>query len=426
MANFVNCDFINTEVNHDFGKAVEGSNGTLFPITAQKNSTQIRASIRSNVDICRVDNRQDSRGRPVVLNDEEIVQIFLRMSKADFINGVPDAPVATGVLTSNGGYENVFVQKCTKALTANGKNMWTNSLPGLFSGDNYITGPPQLGTFIPLFFVIDTGGEIIKAMKGLTPTTFPLHLNILNSPATIGDSAGKTNPVAKIYKNSSPSIIINSWLYKKTQRQFFYGHEDFMSSYNIQMGYNTTNDNFVSHNWINPTTNAIVFGTGNANIDNNITSCAARLTDLIPPDDMAQFSGGVDKGAGYWNREIYTGTGIIRQDDVSITLQRKRSGDHLQILFAKYFSNNSGSYSPFENFFDLGVSSNEAIQEIAENGRGATLSEPLGINNPVIRLNNTYFVTIDWPALCFALYNKINVIFIHANTGTCIKFKWNR
>ncbi len=81
--------------------------------------------------------------------------------------------------------------------------------------------------------------------------------------------------------------------------------------------------------------------------------------------------------------------------------QGKRLGDHNQIRFAKLLQNYNGT-----DAFSTNITSSH-VNNAASPGRTPIPAQALSCNT-----NNVFFVTQDWPAFCFAVFNKINSILV--------------
>jgi hypothetical protein len=102
--------------------------------------------------------------------------------------------------------------------------------------------------------------------------------------------------------------------------------------------------------------------------------------------------------------------------EASLLVQRKRSGDYLQIKTAYEFparaaadGNNRAIYEMIlgpEGAMDLGLTGSRL------SGEGNFKSRPSPARDTEWYRNRTYFCTGDWPAFCYATYNKINCILI--------------
>lgn len=97
----------------------------------------------------------------------------------------------------------------------------------------------------------------------------------------------------------------------------------------------------------------------------------------------------------------------------SFLVQRKRSGDYLQIETAYEFpalaaksANDNSTYS-----LVLGPFNSNKNATLAGSGNLKT-GQPILTRNTQWYRNRTYFVTGDWPAFCYATYNRINCILI--------------
>ena len=112
----------------------------------------------------------------------------------------------------------------------------------------------------------------------------------------------------------------------------------------------------------------------------------------------------------------------------SLLVQRKRSGDYLQIKTAYEFPakavasyNNPLLYrlvqGPFNALYqqhangNLNINTNTSLGGLG-NLKGLQIPQDQNWKNEQWYRNRTYFVTGDWPAFCYATYNRINSIII--------------
>lgn len=105
----------------------------------------------------------------------------------------------------------------------------------------------------------------------------------------------------------------------------------------------------------------------------------------------------------------------------SLLVQRKRSGDYLQIKTAYEFPALAAAHGNNRAVYEL-ILGPQGAMDLGANpatGRPSTLSgegnfktEPSAIRTTQWYRNRTYFCTGDWPAFCYATYNRINCILI--------------
>ena len=95
---------------------------------------------------------------------------------------------------------------------------------------------------------------------------------------------------------------------------------------------------------------------------------------------------------------------------MNINFQKKRSGDYLQIQAAQMMPAILAKAStPGKHFTYV---------------RGSSSSPPkiIGLNNQNYYYSRTYFITGDWPAMSYAIYNKVNCIMIVRNKDPKLTF----
>ena len=262
-----------------------------------------------------------------------------------------------------------------------------------------------------IFFIIDTGAHFVtKILKGRAAGTNPVpNIHIINTPATCGDSATKPLPCAKAWKTEKTSTMkIYSWYeFDKTkttdvndevmlsayeivtepagnkyiQKQKWYYYPTSPGSYDVQ-----------ARQQIQPVNNK-------AKKENNITTIKKLLLEKL------------DTRSGEFNAD----SGIFP----SWYVQRKRSGDYLQIKAAKNFPGHAAQESDAQQYYWLQTgppttsttgSSPTRIFRLDPGAQAMPRSEEW-------YRKRTYFLTIDWPAFTYASYHGVNSILINYDTA---------
>jgi len=121
------------------------------------------------------------------------------------------------------------------------------------------------------------------------------------------------------------------------------------------------------------------------------------------------------------NNDLYQpGTNQIRPDkmgEASFYVQRKRSGDYLQIKTAYEFPAIAANYANERGVYELILGpKNAMVPKTTLGGDGNLKQRPINRNSQWYR-NRTYFVTGNWPAFCYATYNRINCIILCRRGG---------
>ncbi len=423
--------WVNTEINHDFHHIIMKK--------VQLNNDQFMRYTRQNTPYPLLEEK-------ILYDDDGIVYLFFGMTKAQILalqpiqnQGATDHGLRldniTFNITHNGQPRVLNVWKCVKALNNNGKAMYTLDLLRLLYTGHDIYG----GQDINQYYTVDTGGDILLKSKNFTlPQVHGqqariLHINILHSQATLGDSASKTLPDSKKYNKSGERFQIHSWQYT---RQLHFNHNDdpvmsrFISDYDISCGYGVRNK--VTQTWRlggNPH-----YYTADANNDNNITTTTAQINEILPEVLRKRLTTG-DLDDHIWNKTCdFNKSGpdnarstLNKRDALSLSFQKKRSGDHLQALMAFRCGNNNNNNDEVRNIqnWTLVNSSNNDYKQAIFNGDPVPLNQ---IKERHLQFNNdendeNYIVTYDWVLLCYVLYLGENAVFQNKNTGTTIKFK---
>ena len=426
--------WINTEINHDFHHIIMKK--------VQLNNDQFMQYTRQNTPY------PYDPAQKILYDDDGIVYLFFGMTKSQILGlqpiqnqGVTDHGLRlddiTFNITHNGQPRKFNVWKCVKKAlnnnNNNGKAMYTlDLLRLLYTGHDIYQGPD-----INQYYTIDTGGDILLKSKDFTLPQVDgrqartLHINILHSQATLGDSASKTLPDSKKYNKSRESYQIHSWQYT---RQLRFNHNDhpvmsrFISNYDISCGYGTRYK--VTQTWrLGGDTH---YYTADANNDNNITTTTAEINEILPEVLRRRLITG-NLHDNIWNKNCNfkkSGPGpnarstLNKRDALSLSFQKKRSGDHLQALMAFRCGNNNNNdeVRQRENW-TLVNSSNNNYKQAIFNGNIDHLNE-IKVARLQFNRDENYAVTYDWVLLCYLLYLEENVYFQNKNTGTTFKFKF--
>ena len=306
-----------------------------------------------------------------------------------------------------------------------------------------------------IIWVVDTGDSIRKILKkfklsaaAASTDTERIFIHTIHCNETLGDSASKSKPDSKdfCYKpgefTDNNKFFCLSWLYSSTVNAIgakteINGSTDLLpiTSYDITLDRKAGWQ--IEETWKQPG-NAVktaftpTYGDGsyqpfiakNQNISAMIKEMQEYFTTtLSPPINISNF---------FFN-PMSTNTELLKQ--VASFYERKRSGDYLQIdaadKLAQYLidsqlplSNKFQLIRPSErptppsgtpswpiwgNFMDFYPSAATPIEKFPTNECFAPAVGSIATADNVKK--NIFFVTGDYPALDYALYNKINVIF---------------
>jgi hypothetical protein len=222
--------------------------------------------------------------------------------------------------------------------------------------------------WIDIFFVIDTGDNLVKILKGLTPPHgMKYRFHIIHSVYTLGDSAPKTLPNSSKYNCANSNIQLYSWLF--TENPMINPRDPiFMTSYRIKC---TILQNWKVQQIWNYQNGQYKWSTE----DSKKTNTNKKVIEEIKSRDD------------------------INDDENHLSIQKKRSGDYFQIRFAKKLPR----YMNNRRNLDLQVF----------NARSGIQNQ-----NNLYELNydlanyktRTFFLTGDWPAFSYALFNRVNAI----------------
>ena len=350
------CQFPPTEINHDLNP----------PLTTSLTSKDpFKKMYATSLGEC--DDNPLYNGNFKLLNDMNMVSYVFAPSNIDYIKSVPSAPAHTGRIS-------VKTVSGPTPCTIQGFNKpYTNSIFELFAG------------FDDIFFVIDTGDNLVQLLAGLTPPS-KINIHQIHSMVTLADSAPKTIPNSPKYKKNNPSVILYSWYYSEP---ITIDHRDplFISSFRIEnsRAVNSNTDWDIKQKWTLPAEagqTTYINSVTNAKKDNNKNVVKSYLeTYVIPKIDYA-----------FSDKDKIHGSHFI---------QRKRSGDYLQVLFAKKVPGL--------------MKSDPSVRFEVKNtpyGRPETFDKIQEKYDENQFRQRTFFITGDWPAVCWAVWNQVNTIMV--------------
>jgi hypothetical protein len=379
---FSRCNFINTEINHDLYEIIKkktSNNPNFKEIVALNLDEEIPSTTDTG---CNNKTSTDN-----ILDDDDIVEKITRKTRFYWSNISENVDHTFEPLLMDTSFSN------SNSLRINGgslptimrisKNNYNKLLLNLFKSS--ITMPTSAAKPENIYFIIDVGDDLIDKLKKTDYNNYHIQLNIIHSVFTIGDSASKTRPNSPKYVKencikSNKSMTSHSWLYENIW-DINSNNKTFMSKYKIKSTLNSAKWK-ISQEWYLPPETSLKYFTQDAHIDNNRTIVIKNLSPLIVKSSINQ-------------KEKTT---------MNINFQKKRSGDYLQILAAKKMPEELSLYINERKF---------------KYCKGPHPTKPLDITGSLggvnYYYNRTYFVTNDWPAMSYAIYNKVNCIMIVKN-----------
>jgi hypothetical protein len=354
------CIFVPTEVQHDFIKARPDS--IPIPRNEQINST-FRAMLSEN-HICNrfPDFIRKNAKPPNFYNDNEIVEYVFNKTKKKLeeitVNQKLDIKTTTDNKQST-DYTSIKIDPDTMP-----------GIDGIFGGG-------------PIFLVIDVDstGAIDKIIQFASNA---VDIHILHNVSTIADMATKPYPNAPKWAQRA-NARITSWFFN-SQLEIQANDPLFMSKYEVttfvQNPY--TPDWKTTQTWRLPGSAPLYsFNVFDCREMNNVKNNSIR----------------------------YSTAGDNRTKNECF--QRKRSGDYFQIWFAKNF--------PEKKVADTtGIWSTDKFEPRGKNYAGPfEFPEPPADNTDEEKIqwyrDRTYFMSGDWPATSYAVFNNVNTYFGLAN-----------
>lgn len=276
--------------------------------------------------------------------------------------------------------------------------------------------PIEVGTSkdIDLFFVVDVGSDLLSNLKAQVHPNYKFHFNVMHSVFTLADSARKKKPtdISFYQKRGFHKTMLYSW-HDLFQYEVYPQKSLLKSNYGITSKKNPGNWN-IEQNWSKPGSSESYF-TSNAKVSNNKTTVFGELDNVFRSLNQN------------WSK-------------LTLPIERKRSGDYLQIEYAQRFprrlskilrsKTEQGNLNKdvFNNNFEIlfgGDSTNHAERRNAFIKRFYLQymeAKRFSRNLEDFIKKRTYFVTIDWPALCYCIFNKINVLFLNRSLKYSISF----
>ena len=366
---FSKCNLVTTEANHDLHNVIN---------TKLNRDYQVNGIMAINLDNTRgtgcdpfLTNRQSQ-----LFNDYQITEMitgytpegFKNISQPDnnHIITIPIVPLVRPPGNDNNISSIVNGGVTCKKIT---KRYYSN-LNRLFNIQPYQTTRER-----NIYLVIDTGDDLVKKLGGSLnreANGINYNIHVIHSPLTLADSAKKTRPDSKNYTtNFYPRLKQYSWLYNYPW-EIASNNEVFMSKYKIinnliKGGWRVNQEWYLPGNDNDP-----FFKTNNPHVDNNKTVVS---------------------------KEIRTQQSTAQQprarQNINLQMQKKRSGDHLSILAAKELPRLLNAHS-------------ERFKQVKTN----SVNHVLCGKDIEYYKRNLFFVTGDWPAFAYAIYNRVNSIII--------------
>ena len=359
------CNLTQTEANHDLSKVLSHrtiSSPKFINIVNQKSGANCSDS-NFNVNDSSFFNDPQlvyhiTNNNPSDLKDDKSIYVLTKRSQPDRI-------------------------VCTLKFQAKKNNSaYDNDLYLLFENqyslNNHIVEPSNQIIYVDLFFIIDTGDNLIMALKKFNPPiaymNIHFRLHIIHNVFTLGDSARKGLPENKKFECNRNRVHIYSWLHGRypivnPNDNLFMTHYEIRSK--ILPNYK------VQQNWYYNDQN--IYQTYDSKKDNNNSSVKNEISRTLSQP------------------RIY---GDQFDDKINLAIQKKRSGDYFQIWFARRFPR-----------FAANDNMNFAICYQTRGKPTINFPYPPQGENPTTWFRErTFFVTGDWPAFSYSLYNRINSI----------------
>ena len=243
-----------------------------------------------------------------------------------------------------------------------------------------------------LYLFIDTATNLIQAMNEAMTPTDPI-LNVINSQISLADSASGGK---KLYNKHFYTNHLKSWWFQKNI---------VVPPYGIIVPPRTFPLNLIFHTSLT----CELSDAGAQEWSNKKIAQRWRDSTFTPP---VITNANIENAAGAVSADFKASKTIKNK---SWCYQRKRSGDGFQIWFIYYFSY---YLSRIDNgpFF---CTCKDGTEQYYPTTQDWLPSSPNNDTNDIRA--RSFFVTIDWPALCWAAYCHMNVILLLPN-GNVILF----
>jgi hypothetical protein len=378
QVNYSKCEFIPTEVNHDLhgvvGKKLNFDYQRDGLMTTNLDNTRLTGC--SDPGIMFDTRRQMSKKNVNVYDDYETTEMIIGLSPDGFKeldepqdNNHIITMTISPLIKPETNVNNISIRNTGGAICKKLTKQYYSNFYRLF--DDIIVDNTGEGN---IYLVIDTGDDLVKklgqSLQGQEEFNYNIH--VIHSLLTLADSAKKTRPDSKNYTNPYRHLTQYSWLYN-VPSIIEPNNEIFMSNYQITNNFNQGSFDWkIRQTWNLPQNRGRNpdYQTNNAHVDNNKTVVIKEITE----------------GQQNTNANI---------SNINLAFQKKRSGDHLQILAAK------------------------GLPELLHNNSETSFTQVRTNNTTQHRLvgkdldyyrRNLFFVTGDWPAFSYAIYNRINSI----------------
>lgn len=403
-SNLSHCNFINAEFTHDFNKYFNYNKRSdpLYRTIIAKNLEQycpVTPTTRRGVlDYC------------LPQNDETIVKKVTRNSPfptGDIKNTIKNQPekIENPMQINTINIFNLSRPIKTNCYFKNVKNWRKNTtvpIVNTYNIFNVLTGIPRNPNefLADVFLFVDTGIHLVSHLK-TEPNTKNITINVMNTFFSLADSANKGDPTgAGLYKPyTTTGLNINNWMYEAEQVT---PDNDavLMLAYRIRSDYVTV-----------PATNIVQGGfklIAKQQWYKSTDTGGIRMNTAMPPIPNPKVYNNVGQVAAAVNSTKNLASDIGKSY-AGYHFSRKRSGDYAQIYITKKFPQliTRDRTIPIKKCCNVYNSARDSI--------------------PLYKLydkpyqdyawfkRRTFFITGDWPAFMYSIYNQINTIYWEKN-----------
>ena len=401
-SNLSHCNFINAEFTHDFNKYFNYTKRHQYRNIIAKNLEQYcpvtTTTPRGVLDYC------------LPQNDETIVK------KVTGNSPFPPVDMKNTIKTQPENTENLmhintinirdlsapFNTECSFKNVKNWRKNMAVPILNTYNIFNVPTGIPRnphefLGD---VFLFVDTGIHLVSHLK-TEPNTKNITINVMNTFFSLADSANKGDPTGvSLYKPYTPiGLNINNGMYE-AERETHDNDNVLMLAYRIRSDYVTVHaTNIVQggfkliakQQWYKST------GTGGISINT-----------AMPPIPNPKVYNNVGQVAAAVNSTKNLASDI-GQSYAGYHFSRKRSGDYAQIYITKKFPQliTRDRTIPIKKCCNVYNSARDSIPLYK------LYDKPY--QNYAWFKRRTFFITGDWPAFMYSIYNQINTIYWEKN-----------
>ena len=265
-----------------------------------------------------------------------------------------------------------------------------------------------------VFLHIDVGQDVILLLKGLSlgswNTTKKLGVHIIHTPETMADSANGAPPNSKRWDevNAASLITLTSWqYYAAIGGGGNYGsvtaenHSVFLSNYKITTVWNP----------VPLPPNPVVYS-----VKQTWRRVGFTHTFDVPSKDNAAPSISTRVASNYAATDINSilaHATVAEKDSLSFNLQTKRAGDWLQMIATSEFPTRVLADRTTQVFLHKnGNHYPPPADKISERCTIVPTTGPLQAEYKKWYKDRTFILTGDWPAFCYAAFNRINCILV--------------